>query len=714
MIFVFSNYEVKVMVSGITIIYLTSEYPLRQIYQSLSEMSNDDLVVMLPDYLEPTAEYLIKIQRLYTNEHPIVAFTEDDIGKSFAPLEEDKFHPDDTLMFRRGELKSGLTDFSGYSPYNYIRERLIRLYNDGNFYVPDERRSPIPKPIMARKPMNISDHLTYEGNKQNILTNNNKKIIIGSDQYSVCIKSDISNLLCARATLDGLKDIFKKVFISFIHDNNRTLSDRIFIQQLILSLFKKPYFKIASVEEEFPLKTISSFKTTDAFPILKPNLADELCEGESLNIGKYILLSTKIDNELKDDFIKIKPDFINLLKKLSIRYKIVVIGENDYIKTPSTFFSIYGDIKKEIDNLVDLTSLNIKDPFTRLKQEGMYMRDAEWNIVFGDNDYHWLSSSIGKLIGYTNSVNTMLVYNEKKYPGIHVFNDINKFLDKIKSLTEDKPSFMAKVNMGMGDLMLIRSMMDAVSDKYDKVYITPNTPFFDQLRTKEYKNSSIKEYMEMVFGNNPYYQLDTNLSYPQLNTETLFWNNDILFRGPQYLRDMFCVGEKLDIGPYVTLTTKVRAINKNSYRKIKDRFIQALNNIPKEYKIVILGERDLPNWPEYKTELVNEVYCIYDDFIKGLDMSRVIDLSYVIDKNDKNSIKKLKQDCMYMKEAKYNITIGLGGGYCLTMVSGNIIGYWEHHQAPIVTELYKQWNNTKSNMYMTDNLDKFLYWIGQI
>ena len=64
MIYVFFFLHVDIPLEGITPIYLNSDKPLRQIYDELYKMKNDDIVIMLPEDLAPYPNYLIKIIRI--------------------------------------------------------------------------------------------------------------------------------------------------------------------------------------------------------------------------------------------------------------------------------------------------------------------------------------------------------------------------------------------------------------------------------------------------------------------------------------------------------------------------------------------------------------------------------------------------------------------------------------------------------------------------
>lgn len=723
MIYVFSYQTTDKILDGIKYISLNSIYPLRQIYSELYKMKNDDIIIMLPETLPPLSNYLSKVIPLYYKDrhNHLMAFSQEDPEKRFILLGENKFKATDTIIFKRGEMRSSLGDFSGYSPYNHVRERIVSLFSNGSIYVPSDRFTTKKAPDVARSHNDIMEY-------------NVKFSDVQGDIYKTTINIGLGDMIYTRGILDNQKHKFKKVIISpNIHVYNMLISpkqsDTDFTYDMLRSLFRPPYYEIAEPNRPFPHRFAYTFHAIENFPVIKPNLEDELCEGKPLRIGPYILINTRIREITKQEYNKsIKDRLIKTLRNLSKKYKVVVLGERSLRKClqheifSDMMFVIYDDIKKAVprERLVDLTFESFEalttDRIKKIKQECLYMRDAEWNITFGNGGNFCMATAVGKVIGYYTPNNkidaTPLAFKNTTYAGIHVVDDLEVFFNKLDSLLKEKPALKIKVNMGIGDLLLIKSMLDYKKDSYSKIYITPNTEFFDKLRTTEYKNGPIKQYIKWLFDDSSYYKIDNNLTYPRKNTETLFWEDKIQFKGPQYMRDKFCKGKSLNIGDYVTITTKVRAINKKKYESIKKEFFEALSKVSEKYKIVILGEKTLPNWTEYTDGTTNDVFVIYDDIIKYLPKDNIIDMT--IDTIHDSNLKQLQQDCVYLRDAYQNIILGLGGGFCLTLVAGKILGYWQPHAYSQVTELYEYCTNFKSNMYMTRDFEKFIYWLGEL
>lgn len=695
-----------------------SPNPLVQLHKIIKPAKHEDIFVLIPEnfqFREVNWKKMIEVYCSY-NVH-VMSSNYDELHKNFYLDGQERLRDSDIVIFKRSYIRSGLTDISQTSPYNKIRSKLVRLGGGGSLYVPIDRRDPATPVVMARSSTPLPDLQLVKGNV-----------------YHVSINLGIGDMLYTRGTLDTLKEKYSKIVLSPYIDLYKevispTREDMIFTNSLLNLIFKPPFYHIDQPNQRYPHRFAYTFHVMDGLPITKPDLADELCEGEPLNIGPYVLISTRIREITKKEYDKdIKKPLMASLKKLSEKYKVVVMGERSLKKClqhnvcADFMFIIYDDIKRAVpkDRLVDLTFSSIDeikdDRLKKFRQECLYMRDAEWNITLGNGGNFCMATAVGKVIGYytpTNKIDaTPFAFNGKSYPGVHVFNELKKFFAKIDSLFETKPELKIKVNMGVGDLLLIRSMLDYQKDKYSKIHITPNATFFDVLRTPEYKDGFIKDYIEMLFKDD-YYVIDNNQSYPRKNTETLYWENKIPFVGPQYMKDEFCKGAPLNIGKYLTLTTKIRALDKSHYEKIKKDFFNVISLISNKYKIVVIGEKTLPDWPEYKNGTTPDVFMIYNDIMSFLPKENIIDMTYNCTKSG-STLSQLQQDCVYMRDAYYNIILGLGGGFCLAMTCGRILGFWQEHKNFEVTKLYEICTKLKSNMYMTRNIEKYIEWISEL
>lgn len=171
----------------------------------------------------------------------------------------------------------------------------------------------------------------------------------------------------------------------------------------------------------------------------------------------------------------------------------------------------------------------------------------------------------------------------------------------------------------------------------------------------------------------------------------------------------------LDISkPYICINTKIVNSSKyfvpghmddnynfiSKYNSIKTELFKILNN--KNYNIILLGERSIPNCNEYNFHS-NHIgnYIMYDDFKNNLN--NIIDATYD-DSKDGFKIENWKKTCYYLTHSKFNIYIGNGGGIHLYTCFENTI------QLGVPDRLIK-WiepENIETNYYNTINCNMFL------
>lgn len=731
MIYVFSYEYMEINLEGFRLIHLTSPHPIKEINRQLKLMNKEDWIVMLPLGLGPHPNYLSKVVPFYKEEYRVLSFSLDDPEKNFVMLRQDKFKTSDTIIFKKGFMKTGLTDINPQSNYDRIRLKIIRQCGGGNIYTPVDRTdvpvTDIPQPL-------TSSFRVFYDNDASVSTSNiiGKNVRSANEVYKVRINLGIGDILFARSVLDAQSKRFDKVYISpdyniYTDTRQPNKKEKRFTKELLELIFQPPYYHLETKRiEEYPHRFCQTFNTLDKFPLVLPQLSDVLCEGTPLNIGPYITIATRVREVPIKEYEKfVKERFLEAVLKLSNHYKIVIMGEQELANykehkiLDGQVFTIYKDLIKTIpkDRVLDLSFKNVKNikenRMTRFKQECLYMRDAEWNIVVGNGGNACIAATIGNAIGYFSPANPKGDYYHRMFngtqlhTGVHYTKDITKFLEKLNDIIKpNKPVYKICVNMGIGDLLIIRGELDKAKDKFSQVHITPNVPFFNQIRSKIYTGGFIKDFIKLLFPP-PYYKLTTDLKYPKRDGHGVQIFDGIPIASPHHLRDLFCVGKSLDIGPYITINSKVRMIQKRSYANFKPAFYEALNKLAEKYKLVILGDKNLPNWQEFQM-FSSDIFVIYNDIINNIPKERYIDLTF--DDLHKGSLKQVQQDCVYMRDAVNNIFLGAAGAWCLGLVSGKSISYYE----PGVNQHWKEYATIKSNAYLTDNLNKYLYWMSEL
>ena len=146
------------------------------------------------------------------------------------------------------------------------------------------------------------------------------------------------------------------------------------------------------------------------------------------------------------------------------------------------------------------------------------------------------------------------------------------------------------------------------------------------------------------------------------------------------LGHLLCKGTSLNIGEYIVITTKIRDINRTTFDAMAPNFWSVLQKLANKYKIVILGERKVETRKEYNVEHKRSgrpiPFGIYEDIIQYIPKDKLEDRTVAALGETVSDLTQIQQDCLIMKEAKFVITIGIGGNFCLATASANmVIGY---------------------------------------
>jgi hypothetical protein len=234
--------------------------------------------------------------------------------------------------------------------------------------------------------------------------------------------------------------------------------------------------------------------------------------------------------------------------------------------------------------------------------------------------------------------------------------------------------YKINVSQGIGDNIMAKSILDQVKHNYDQIFITHHAPIVQ----KEKNNSPeywkfLHEIGQLFFSEPPYIYNQGQHGF--LDTYGLWLNLKIKPQKPQ-LKSYLCKGSALNLDQeYIVITTKIRYIDRPSLDKIIPDFWRALNKLSSKYKIVIMGEREVEMCPDYLGHGINQIYGIYDEMIQNINPDSVIDLSIPALGITSPTLSQIQQDCLIMSEAKFVITLGIGGNFCMAMAVANLIGY---------------------------------------
>jgi len=233
------------------------------------------------------------------------------------------------------------------------------------------------------------------------------------------------------------------------------------------------------------------------------------------------------------------------------------------------------------------------------------------------------------------------------------------------------------INAGIGDNLMVRVFFDSIKHNYDQIIISHNKEIIDYWKDGDPKYYQfLNEFGSMLFTTTPYV-FSRCLQFPPMNLhdgahsiKTL----NLVARKPD-LDHILCQGSSLNLGEeYIVITTKIRGIERREFFAQSIHMWRALRELSKKYKIVILGERTVETSKEYGNNR-NIIYGIYEQIIANLPQDRVVDLTVPALGITVPNIDSIKQDCLIMKQAKFVITLAVGGNLWLAISVANTIGF---------------------------------------
>lgn len=274
------------------------------------------------------------------------------------------------------------------------------------------------------------------------------------NKLKLSINGGIGDNLLIRIFFDSIKDNYNQIEVShdkwvIEHYKDGDPKYYNFLNELGNLLFSTPPYSFTHTNM-FELPGINLYKISQELNIIprKPELDNFLCKGEPLNLKKqYIVITTKIRDFNKNTFNKVLPEFLNLLKDLSKKYKIVVLGEREveqskeYLLYPFSMYSIYYDIINSIDknSIIDLTvpSLGITVPnLKKIQQDCLIMKEAEFVITLGCGGNFCMAISVANTIGFRSGEKGPDILadllDNPLYLNANIFLDWTKFISKLK------------------------------------------------------------------------------------------------------------------------------------------------------------------------------------------------------------------------------------------------------------------------------------------
>ena len=229
------------------------------------------------------------------------------------------------------------------------------------------------------------------------------------------------------------------------------------------------------------------------------------------------------------------------------------------------------------------------------------------------------------------------------------------------------------INTGIGDNIIVRVFFDVIKHNYDQIIVSHNKDVI------EFSNNGDPNYLNFLnelgntlFTTPPY--IFSNVQYKPLFLYDTIKELNILPSKPN-LDSVLCAGTSLNLGEeYIVITTKIRGLRRKDFYPFSINLWKILRKLSEKYKIVILGERQVENNKEY-ANISDIVYSIYEQIITNLPSHRIVDLTVPSLGVTTPDLKKIKQDCLIMKESKCIVTLAIGGNLWLALSVANVIGF---------------------------------------
>lgn len=268
-------------------------------------------------------------------------------------------------------------------------------------------------------------------------------------EFNLIMNCGLGDIITAWAVLNSIKHNYEKVYVDARLDlidawRPGCVDHEKFILELIHFLFGNDEKYVL-----FEKKSINTCHDLIRDGVVKPVIPKcDLMLGipHQLQLHEpYIVITTKVREIACTKYAEIKDVFINILKGLSKKYKIVVIGERiieDTIENrilQTSVFSIYNDVIKNVENVIDLTEETMaskENPpsLEKIRKDCDLINKANCAITLGCGGNLALAlMSAKKLIGFRWDCYEKVDYNNLD-PNITCTFNTNEFLNKLRSL----------------------------------------------------------------------------------------------------------------------------------------------------------------------------------------------------------------------------------------------------------------------------------------
>lgn len=277
-------------------------------------------------------------------------------------------------------------------------------------------------------------------------------------KLAVSMPTSLGEIINYKFHLDMIKSRYDEIKLSFnkslwghcLHTEAPDWSHKESLWNKLLSDLGHLFFSEAPyilTEESYPFHDAGSFVHAYGIRPTKAEMGHLLCKGKSLDIGEeYIVITTKARQMNQSFFHRSSPQLWDVLRKLSAKYRIVILGERvvemrkEYDVHGSSIFGIYNQIIANLpkERILDLsvpalgeTVSDIKD----LQQDCLIMKEAKCVITIGVGGPFCLSTSVASMaigfrtddLGFTNQI-----FDGREYPNAIVTKNWGYFISVLE------------------------------------------------------------------------------------------------------------------------------------------------------------------------------------------------------------------------------------------------------------------------------------------
>jgi|SRR5579859_935428 len=257
------------------------------------------------------------------------------------------------------------------------------------------------------------------------------------------------------------------------------------------------------------------------------------------------------------------------------------------------------------------------------------------------------------------------------------------------------------IPIGLGDIIYLKGAFEKIKSQYSCIGINFNRNIINSIDRDPKYNTFLDDIGQLFFSEYPY---KLNGNYPFYEHILIYTNFGILPQKPE-LSHLLCKGNPLQLdSEYIVITTKLRYFPRGTFDSYSPILWNIVAQLTKKYKLVVLGERQVEMNQEYQHHTSQHIYSIYESIKNNVASDKLVDLTIPALGITSPTLVQIQQDCLIMNQAKFIITLGVGGNFCMATAVGNTIGY-RVDEEPIADIVF---NQEYPNAVVTKSWDRFI------